>query len=244
MLAVAVLALAVGAIVLVATSGGSRSPAVDLRGVDWENASVPAAICGGEGAIRLHEGVAIVSSRRWTDDWQGPATTEVPGQVEVWSYGDEVYGDIDGDGHDEAVVPLWWCTTVVAPEEDSSDGASPSCPALPERSVLSASREQRRTARTSTRRTSTVQPFGSLITHQRLRSSGTGLTTRPVVLPVGRRVPGPTSTRRSVAMMRTSLPRRPAGPSCRPGTADLVRSSRIRHHVLVSDKGFTDSRAV
>jgi hypothetical protein len=49
-LAVAVLALAVGAIVLVATSGGSRSPAVDLRGVDWENASVPAAICGGEGA--------------------------------------------------------------------------------------------------------------------------------------------------------------------------------------------------
>jgi hypothetical protein len=41
-LAVAVLALAVGAIVLVATSGGSRSPAVDLRGVDWENASVPA----------------------------------------------------------------------------------------------------------------------------------------------------------------------------------------------------------
>jgi hypothetical protein len=95
--------------VLVATSGGSRSPAVDLRGVDWENASVPAAICGGEGAIRLHEGVAIVSSRRWTDDWQGPATTEVPGQVEVWSYGDEVYGDIDGDGRDEAVVPLW-CT--------------------------------------------------------------------------------------------------------------------------------------
>ena len=94
-LAVAVLALAVGAIVLVATSGGSRSPAVDLRGVDWENASVPAAICGGEGAIRLHEGVALVSSRRWTDDWQGNATTEVPGQVEVWSYGDEVYGDID-----------------------------------------------------------------------------------------------------------------------------------------------------
>jgi hypothetical protein len=108
-LAVAVLALAVGAIVLVATSGGSRSPAVDLRGVDRENASVPAAICGGEGAIRLHEGVALVSSRRWTDDWQGNATTEVPGQVEVWSYGDEVYGDIDGDGRNEAVVPLW-CT--------------------------------------------------------------------------------------------------------------------------------------
>jgi hypothetical protein len=77
--------------------------------VDWENASVPAAICGGEGAIRLHEGVALVSSRRWTDDWRGNATTEVPGQVEVWSYGDEVYGDIDGDGRDEAVVPLW-CT--------------------------------------------------------------------------------------------------------------------------------------
>ena len=57
-LAVAVLALAVGVIVLVATSGGSRSPAVDLRGVAWENASLPAAICGGEGAIRLHEGVA------------------------------------------------------------------------------------------------------------------------------------------------------------------------------------------
>jgi hypothetical protein len=48
-----------GRCVLVATSGGSRSPAVDLRGVDWENASVPAAICGGEGAIRLHEGVAL-----------------------------------------------------------------------------------------------------------------------------------------------------------------------------------------
>lgn len=38
---------------------------------------------------------SLVSSRRWTDDWQGNATTEVPGQVEVWSYGDEVYGDID-----------------------------------------------------------------------------------------------------------------------------------------------------
>jgi hypothetical protein len=26
---------------------------------------------------------------------RGNATTEVPGQVEVWSYRDEVYGDID-----------------------------------------------------------------------------------------------------------------------------------------------------
>jgi len=35
--------------VLVATSGGSRSPAVDLRGMDWEHASVPAAISGTNG---------------------------------------------------------------------------------------------------------------------------------------------------------------------------------------------------
>jgi hypothetical protein len=59
--------------------------------VDWENASMPAAICGGEGAIRLHESVALVSSRRWTDD-RATRQREVPGQVEVWSYGDEVYG--------------------------------------------------------------------------------------------------------------------------------------------------------
>lgn len=163
-LAVAVLALAVGAIVLVATSGGSRSPAVDLRGVDWENASVPAAICGGEGAIRLHEGVALVSSRRWTDDWQGNATTEVPGQVEVWSYGDEVYGDIDGDGRDEAVVPLWCTNGGGTGGGQLGQGLAIMSGVAGKVSSLGIARTTQ-DARTSTRRTSTVQPFGLLITH-------------------------------------------------------------------------------
>jgi hypothetical protein len=81
----------------------------DLRQVDWENASVPAEVCGGDGDLQLHDGVALVSSTRWTDDWQGLEPAEVPGQVEVWSYGDASFGDIDGDGLEDAAVSLW-CT--------------------------------------------------------------------------------------------------------------------------------------
>ena len=42
-----------------------------------------------------HRSERASGPREVPDDWQGNATTEVPGQVEVWSYGDEVYGDID-----------------------------------------------------------------------------------------------------------------------------------------------------
>jgi hypothetical protein len=79
----------------------------DLHSVDWRNTSVPASVCGGRGSIQLHNGSAVISSSRFVDSWQGPTPSVVPSQVQISATGTPTYGDIDGDGHAEAVVPVW-----------------------------------------------------------------------------------------------------------------------------------------
>jgi hypothetical protein len=85
--------------------------AASIRSTDWANATVPAAPCAGAGSVTLHDGFGVVSSERWTDAWQGRKPPTVPGQVEIEVYADDgiVYGDVDGDGVDEAAVHVW-CT--------------------------------------------------------------------------------------------------------------------------------------
>jgi hypothetical protein len=92
----------------------SSSPSSDvpdrttlLRRVDWPNAIVPASICGGTGSVALHDESALVSSSRWPDAWQGPTPSVLPSQVQVYFYPPVRYGDVDGDGYEEAVVPIW-----------------------------------------------------------------------------------------------------------------------------------------
>jgi hypothetical protein len=93
-----------------ASSSTTSPTGAGLQTVDWENASVPASVCGGEGSVQLHAGVAVVSSSRWHDAWRGPTPSSVPSQVQI-SHRDDLgqvtYGDVDGDGGDEAVVGVW-----------------------------------------------------------------------------------------------------------------------------------------
>jgi hypothetical protein len=57
--------------------------------------------------VRLQDGYALITSDRWADDWQGLEPTVVPRQVQV-GLGEPVsYGDLDGDGRDEAAIALW-----------------------------------------------------------------------------------------------------------------------------------------
>jgi hypothetical protein len=72
----------------------------------WGNASVPASVCGGVGWVRLHDGQGVLSSTRWTDDWNATTPSEVPSQVQISVSGVAARGDMDGDGRDESVVSI------------------------------------------------------------------------------------------------------------------------------------------
>lgn len=70
--------------------------AAEVRAVDWRNATLPAEFCDVEGLVQFRAGEATASSGRW-------------GQVHlVAAYDPERvgYGDIDGDGREEAAVDL------------------------------------------------------------------------------------------------------------------------------------------
>jgi hypothetical protein len=71
------------------------TPVADLHRVDWPNVTIPGQLCVVPGFITLRNGEATASSQRW-------------GQVHVGMQGtDAVYGDLDGDGDDEAAVTIW-----------------------------------------------------------------------------------------------------------------------------------------
>lgn len=78
-----------------------------VRGADWANVEVPASVCGGEGSVTLKDGDAVVSSTRWPDAWEGNAPSSIPSQVRISQEDPVAYGDVDGDGLDEAVVGIW-----------------------------------------------------------------------------------------------------------------------------------------
>jgi hypothetical protein len=82
----------------------SNSTPNDIRCQDWNNIVVPASVCNAKGTVRLREGKSSVYSDAW------PEYDSV--EVVAGSEDDEpevVYGDLDQDGHEEALLALW-CT--------------------------------------------------------------------------------------------------------------------------------------
>jgi hypothetical protein len=65
----------------------------DLRAVDWRQATLPAAFCHVGDPVRLRSGTARATSELW-------------GTVEVFLDVDVHYGDVDGDGREEAAISL------------------------------------------------------------------------------------------------------------------------------------------
>jgi hypothetical protein len=85
---------AVGIVFLAGVVAASVAPAaaipIDLHGVNWRAARLPGEVCGLHHAVRLHGGKVHVSSRLEID----------AGWHRV------VYGDLDGDGRDEAALSV------------------------------------------------------------------------------------------------------------------------------------------
>ncbi len=85
------------------TTAQNLGGSLDLHTVDWSNIAVPGASCFRAHDIRLHNGRALLR-----DDTRGNPTK--PGSNGVryddLELGRVTYGDFDGDGHDDAAVPL------------------------------------------------------------------------------------------------------------------------------------------
>jgi len=75
--------------------GGSRPKSLNLHKVNWAEVTLPGSICGASHRIRLHHHLAVVASSRWRS-W--PRVTVDAGWNPV------VYGNLDGDGQDEAAL--------------------------------------------------------------------------------------------------------------------------------------------
>ena len=86
-------ALAAAACVAVAAAHAAGRP--DLHTVDWNRATLPGSVCGADRPIVLHTGSATVRSHRW------PAFARVS-----VDRGRVVYGDLNGDGRDEAALQV------------------------------------------------------------------------------------------------------------------------------------------
>lgn len=78
--------------------GGPRAMFSPLSSVNWSKATVHTELCGGTGTETLEGGVGFTLSSKWE-----------PSIVQISLGAPVVYGDVDGDGAQEAVVPLW-CT--------------------------------------------------------------------------------------------------------------------------------------
>jgi hypothetical protein len=88
------------AVVLFLAIGGcdkGRAQSIDLHKVDWTNATVPGSICGAKHPIRLRDGHAVVRSTRWVRGGLSRVTVSS-------GWDPVVYGDLDGDGNDEAAL--------------------------------------------------------------------------------------------------------------------------------------------
>jgi hypothetical protein len=84
---------AIGAIVSsLRTQAASRSY-LDLHRLDWSNAAIPGGACGLPGTTQFRDGAATKPQSP-----NGPMNVELLGAVS--------YGDLDGDGHDDAGVSI------------------------------------------------------------------------------------------------------------------------------------------
>jgi hypothetical protein len=88
--------IALSAATLPSAASCASSP-LDLRKVNWRQASLPGSVCGTRGTIKLHNGSATVHSTRW------PAYPRVR-VAAVWSGAPVVYGDLNGDPRPEAAI--------------------------------------------------------------------------------------------------------------------------------------------
>ncbi|MFI1105132.1 hypothetical protein [Streptomyces melanogenes] len=73
---------------------------VNLHSVDWPSSTIPGSLCRSPQSIRLHDGAAS----NVPSDFDGPEKDmpqDVAAHVEKIAY-----GDITGDGHDEAALPV------------------------------------------------------------------------------------------------------------------------------------------
>lgn len=74
---------AISLALLGAAGGNAHPPKLDLRRVNWLDATLPRAVCGATGRVRLKSGDAIVHSSRWphwpqvhlTDNWSAKPVT-------------------------------------------------------------------------------------------------------------------------------------------------------------------------
>jgi hypothetical protein len=79
-------------------SGHAAEAVIDLHRVNWQAATLPGRVCGASRPIHLRHGRAYVKSHRW----RNLRRIEV---ADGWS--PVVYGDLDGDGVDEAAVGVF-----------------------------------------------------------------------------------------------------------------------------------------
>ena len=79
-------------------------PPIDLHRVDWPNVTLPGAVCGARHPIRLHRHLAIVVSHSWGKRWRSASWPTWPRVTVEAGWNPVVYGDLDGDGRDEAAL--------------------------------------------------------------------------------------------------------------------------------------------
>ncbi|MCD2187858.1 hypothetical protein [Actinomycetospora soli] len=94
------LGLLTGAVPALPLGAGTAGPPLDLRAVDWGDATLPGSVCRSPGPIQLRGGQATSVPSAF----DGP-TPNYPQDVSVEADG-VVYGDLTGDGRDEAALPL------------------------------------------------------------------------------------------------------------------------------------------
>jgi hypothetical protein len=86
----------------ITTYGIDRS--IDLHQVDWADVTLPGAVCGARHPVQLHRHRAVVVSYRWGKSWRSPAWPAWPRVTVDSGWNPIVYGDLDGDGADEAAL--------------------------------------------------------------------------------------------------------------------------------------------
>jgi hypothetical protein len=89
--------VAAGSLVVGCAAVASRPPGI--RAMGWNEVQVPALACWASKPIRLHDGAAVARTARWS--------AYLPDhQVTVYREDHVAYGDLDGDGLDEAALGI------------------------------------------------------------------------------------------------------------------------------------------
>lgn len=89
------------------TSPSTTSPRVNLHDVDWSAVTVPGAVCGLNGPVTLSGGKATVDAPQLHAGTPQVLITDNTGNGQPAP----VYGDLNGDGRDEAAILVWCSNT-------------------------------------------------------------------------------------------------------------------------------------